>query len=160
MTKFLSVVVLLATGIFFVSGCTNTTPLNELLIKKNHANDYPINELPMYGNRDKTAEQKRFDEKLIEDTTKDGLSREDAANSLARLGWNYYYKDNKSTAIKRFNQAWLLDPNNQLALWGFAVISKDRGQTGEAINYYRMAIENGPENPSLQRDYENTLKLR
>ncbi|MDH3655513.1 MAG: hypothetical protein OEN21_14695 [Myxococcales bacterium] len=120
--------------------------------------DYPINELPMYGHIQKTADQKRADTRYIKEMTTGGRSREAAAVVAARLGWHIFYQGDCSTAIKRFNQAWLLDPKNQLALWGFAVISIDRAQVEEAIRYYRMAIESGPEDPSLRRDYENALK--
>ncbi len=120
--------------------------------------DYPINELPMYGHIQKTADQKRADTRYIKYMTEGGRSREAAADSAARVGWNMFYRGDCSTAIKRFNQAWLLDPKNQLALWGFAVISMDRAQVEEAIRYYRMALESGPEDPSLRRDYENALK--
>ena len=121
--------------------------------------DYPINELPMYGHIQKTADQKRVDTRYIKEMTTGGRSREAAAVVAARLGWHIFYQGDCSTAIKRFNQAWLLDPKNQLALWGFAVISIDRAQIEEAIRYYRMAIESGPEDPSLRRDYENALKM-
>jgi hypothetical protein len=121
--------------------------------------DYPINELPMYGHIQKTADQKRADTRYVKEMTTGGRSREAAAVVAARLGWHVFYQGDCSTAIKRFNQAWLLDPKNQLALWGFAVISIDRGQIEEAIRYYRMAIESGPEDPSLRRDYENALKM-
>jgi len=121
--------------------------------------DYTINELPMYGHLQKTADQKRSDKRYIKEMTESGRSREAAADSVARVGWNMYYQGYWSAAIKRFNQAWLLDPKNQLALWGFAAISIDRGHIEEAIRYFRMAIENGPEDPSLQRDYENALKM-
>lgn len=121
--------------------------------------DYPINELPMYGLREKTAEQKRADEAYIEAMTQDGKSRAEAAESAARMAWNIFYQGDKATAIRRFNQAWLLDPQNQLALWGFAVTCIDRGQLEDAIRYYRMAIEAGPENPGLQRDYDIALRM-
>ena len=120
--------------------------------------DYPIDELPMYGHIQKTADQKRADTRYIKYMTEGGRNREAAADSAARVGWNMFYRGDCSTAIKRFNQAWLLDPKNQLALWGFAVISIDRAEIEEAIRYYRMALESGPEDPSLRRDYENTLK--
>jgi hypothetical protein len=90
--------------------------------------DYPINELPMYGHIQKTADQKRADTRYIKYMTEGGRSREAAADSAARVGWNMFYRGDCSAAIKRFNQAWLLDPKNQLALWGFAVISIDRGR--------------------------------
>lgn len=114
-------------------------------------NNYPINELPMFGLRSKTTEQKRADEELIEYMTRDGKSKEQAAESFARLGWYSYKGENYSTAIKRFNQAWLLDPGNHLALWGFAVISFERDQIEESIRYFRMAIESAPENQNLKK---------
>lgn len=121
--------------------------------------DYPINKLPMYGRCEKTASQKRADEKFIEQMTQHPRSRTDAADYFARLGWNVLYKGDRSLAIKRFNQAWLLNPKSQLALWGFAAICLDRGQAKEAVSYFRMAIDSGPENPSLRRDYEAALKM-
>jgi hypothetical protein len=119
---------------------------------------YPINELPMYGERVKTPAQIRADKAFIKTATKGGKSREDAAEYFAQTGWNSFYKGDQTTAIKRFNQAWLLDPSNQHALWGFAVIAGGRNQIEEAVRFFRIAIENGPENPSLQRDYKFALK--
>ena len=122
------------------------------------AAEYPINELPMYGLREKTARQKRADKKYIRFMTKGGRSREEAAETAARNAWNVFYSGDKAMAIRRFNQAWLLDPDNQLALWGFAVTSIDRGDWDEALRYYRMAIEIGPHNPRLERDYRLGLR--
>jgi hypothetical protein len=119
--------------------------------------DYPINELPMYGHLTKTAAQKRADREYIEFMTKDGRSRSEAADIAAKAGWDFYYKGDHVTAIKRFNQAWLLDPDNQLALWGFAGICRDRDQLRDAITYFELAIEKGPDSPLLKRDYQNTL---
>lgn len=115
--------------------------------------DYAINELPMYGLREKTEAQKRADEDYIATVTRDGRTREDAAQVAAKNAWNIFYAGDKRTAIRRFNQAWLLDPDNQLALWGFAVTCIDRGQLERADEFYRMAIESGPFNPALERDY-------
>jgi len=123
------------------------------------AANYPINELPMYGGRDKTASQRQADETYIQEMTRGGRSREDAANEAAQVAWNVYYRGDKSTAIKRFNQAWLLDPDNRLALWGFAATCMDRGQIEHAVRFYRMALENGPEDPRLQYEYEVATRL-
>jgi Tfp pilus assembly protein PilF len=51
----------------------------------------------------------------------------------------------------------LLDPENSLALWGFAGICRDRGQMDDAIRYFEMAIQREPENAKLESDYQNTL---
>jgi len=119
--------------------------------------DYPTNELPMYGHLAKTAAQKRADKKYISYMTRHFDSRAEAADSAAKAGWDFYYKGDRTTAIKRFNQAWLLDPENQLALWGFAGICQDRGQLDEAIKYFEMALRHGPANAMLERDYRNAL---
>ncbi len=82
----------------------------------------------------------------------------EAAEIAAKNAWNVFYSGDKTMAIRRFNQAWPLDPDNPLALWGFAVISIDRGNWEAALRYYRMAMENDPDNPRLQRDYELALR--
>ena len=122
------------------------------------AAEYPINELPMYGLREKTAKQERADREYIRMMTRDGRSREEAAEAAAQNAWHVFYGGDKAMAIRRFNQAWLLDPSNQLALWGFAVTSIDRGDWDAALRYYRMAIESGPYNPRLERDYKQGLR--
>ncbi len=119
---------------------------------------YPINELPMYGLAEKTAAQKRADDEYIDRMTRGGRSRQAAALIAAKNAWNVFYSGDKPMAIKRFNQAWLLDPDNQLALWGFAVTCVDRGQYDEAARFYRLAIDSGPSNPGLERDYRLTLR--
>jgi hypothetical protein len=119
----------------------------------------PINELPMYGEAKKTAWQKQADDQFI----KSALPRffNDpviAAEYYSRTGWNHYYEGDKTLAIKRFNQAWLLEPRNRHALWGFAVISLERGDIRSAVRFYEMALENGPEHPKIREEYEKARR--
>ena len=120
--------------------------------------EFAINELPMFGHIQKTATQQQSDKRFLAQMTKDGRSPEAAADYVARVGWSAFNQGDRSLAIKRFNQAWLLNPKNQFALWGFAAICVDRGQVEEAVRYYRMAIDSGPENSKLQKDYEDALR--
>jgi len=120
--------------------------------------EFAINELPMFGHIQKTATQQESDKRFLAQMTKDGRSPEAAADYVARVGWSAFNQGDRSLAIKRFNQAWLLNPKNQFALWGFAAICVDRGQVEEAVRYYRMAIDSGPENSKLQKDYEDALR--
>lgn len=122
--------------------------------------DYPINELAMYGHVEKTPDLLRADETYIQRMTRNGMSREGASTTVAKLGWNTYYSGDCSRAMRLFNQAWLLDPDNQLALWGFAVISLERDQFEDSMHYFEMARQTGPENPALQEDYEHVSNLR
>ena len=120
--------------------------------------DYPINELPMYGQREKTRVQKQADARFIEMMMKRFESRAEAAEYFAQIAWNGYYEGDKAFAIRRFNQAWLLDPDNRHALWGFAVISLDRGESESALRFYEMAMEKGPDDPRLMAEYEQVRR--
>ena len=119
----------------------------------------PVNELPMFGGYEPTEWQKRTDKEFLAMTLPAFQGdREAAAEQFARTGWNLYYQDNNALAIKRFNQAWLLDRDNQHALWGFAVISRERGKSEAALGFYRMALEAGPAQPTLREEYESLLR--
>ena len=115
----------------------------------------PINELPMFGGYEKTAQQKRADEHLLQTVLPefDGDAMA-AAEHFAREGWNLYYRGDHQAAIKRFNQAWLLDARNTHALWGFAVISRERGQMDAALRLYRQALDTGAKDARLRQEYE------
>ncbi len=93
--------------------------------KKVFSQKRPINELPMYGFREKTAAQKNADNKFIKKAYEIG-TREKAVRDANRSGWKFLNKKDMKAAIKRFNQAWLLDQTNGDAYWGFATIVSDR----------------------------------
>jgi len=119
----------------------------------------PINELPMFGGFEKNAAQREADETFVAMA----LSRSDgdrivAAEQFAQMGWNFYYRGDKAKAIKRFNQAWLLDGDNQHALWGFAVIARERGKIDEAVRFYELALEMGPGPDKLVDEYEELTR--
>ena len=104
-----------------VCGCENKTPLNEL---------------PMYGGVQKTPEQEAADETFIQAAIKEYGTREKASDVVVQIGWSYLYKNDLRTAIKKFNQAWLLNSDNAQAYWGFGVVAanrRDLDQAGEMI---------------------------
>ena len=114
----------------------------------------------MYGGFSKTAGQQQADEEFLATVLpRFDDNRTVAAERFARMGWNLYYQDNRSSAIKRFNQAWLLDAGNQHALWGFAVISRDRGKRSDALRYYEMALAKGVEQAKLREEYEQLRRI-
>ncbi len=90
------------------------------------AQSLPINQLPMYGEREKTVEMKNADAELIAAVEKLGLTRPEAAKRAIQTGWSYWEKRDLATAMLRFNQAWLLDPENGNAYHGFALVTSDR----------------------------------
>ena len=61
----------------------------------------PINELPMYGETEKTAWQERADDQFITSVLPRFFNDPViAAEHYSRTGWNHYYGGDKSLAIK------------------------------------------------------------
>jgi len=92
-----------------------------------------INLQPEYGNADKTKEQLAEDRTFIETVLKQDTTRRKGSEHLVSLGFNYLARGDMETAMRRFNQAWLLDPKNENAYWGFGAIYG-------TFNDYDMAI--------------------
>jgi len=103
----------------------------------------PSNELPMYGGtHNPTIEENK-----------------DHSASSARLGWQYYYKGDLNTAIKRFNQSWMFDRKNAEAFWGFGLIMGRRAteenteiNLKESIAHLERAILLSNNNPRIMVD--------
>jgi len=90
--------------------------------------------LPKYGLLPKNAAQRAADEQFIAETGQefDG-DRKKAAIDIAERGWYLLRHGDAATAMKRFNQAWLLDPENGSALWGMAALRSQAGKFAEAL---------------------------
>ncbi len=101
----------------------------------------PSNLLPMYGNAEKPEAWKKADQDLIQAALDAGYSRESAAIKAVRRGWEFFAAGTHDDAMRRFNQAWLLDPNNGDAYHGFAVLTAVRnGSAVEVEMFFNMAI--------------------
>lgn len=104
-----------------------------------------INTVPMYGGTNKTESQKQADDEFVKNATETMGSREKAIEYTVQKAWELNDKNDLDTAMKRFNQVLLLDPNNADAYFGFGVISGKRGQIDEAIKYLHKALELKPD---------------
>ena len=110
----------------------------------------PSNEEPMYGGtHNPTVEQNK-----------------QQSASVASLGWQYFYKGDLKTAMKRFNQAWMLDRQNAEAFWGFGLIMGRRAyeentetNLNESINHLEKATKLTKNNSRIIVDlaFSNTL---
>lgn len=104
------------------------------------ADPLPTNQLPMYGGRVKTEEMKNADADFIASMEKQGLSRAEGARQMLKLGWTAWSKRDMATAMARFNQAWLLDPENGNVYHGFALVSAVRGDAPSDVErLFRLA---------------------
>ena len=78
----------------------------------------------MYGGMDRSAvpELKAADEQFISSVPKQFGSRERASQLWMGQGYRFYQRDELDIAMKRLNQAWLLNPRNPEAYMGFGAI--------------------------------------
>ena len=74
------------------------------------------------------------------------------AKSAVELGWNYFNKGDSETALKRFNQALILDPNFAPAYFGMAYVYSAQNKLDLAIENYRKSIE---KDPTFSHSYSN-----
>ncbi|WP_201985456.1 tetratricopeptide repeat protein [Hymenobacter rubidus] len=116
-----------------------------------------INLLPMYGGFKKSRALRLADARFLADSDQRFASRKAAAAHFAEKGWEFFRKDDLSTAIKRFNQAWLLDSTNASAYWGFGVVESSRHHNTDALGYFRQSIRHDPTNHRIFVDMALSL---
>lgn len=99
-----------------------------------------INLQPKYGLQPKNEAQKAADAKLLAsiDAHYKG-NRKKAAEDVSARGWQLLRQGAISDAMKRFNQAWLLDSSNGNALWGMAAIQAGLGKLNESLQLFAEA---------------------
>jgi len=97
----------------------------------------PINLLPKYGELPKNEAQKLVDAEFIAliDAQYKG-DRKKASGELADMGWQFLRQGKVDDAMRRFNQAWLLDHANGRALWGMANIQGGTKDPASALKLY------------------------
>lgn len=108
-----------------------------------------INQLPKYGGGPKNAAQVEADRRLLEGVDAQfGGDRPRAAREAAQRGWDEFRRGRHDDAMRRFNQAWLIDPTNGAALWGMAAVSGVRGQRSASLALFAEA------EPSMRGDID------
>ncbi len=121
-------------------------------------NKTPINQIPMYGNVPPTPQEQEAHDRFIKEVIEGAGSREAAIKQSLALAWSYYNKKDFETAMKRFNQTWLLDHNNADVYWGFGLLLRERGQHNEALKMYDKALEINPDMPEVYNNRGNLYK--
>ncbi len=131
-----NVLVVLLAFAFGIVGCAGTSPPR---------GSSPIDQVPMYGGMDRSAYPalRSADETFIQGVTREFGSREAASHNYATYAFELYRKDDLNRAMQRFNQAWLLNPNNPQVFWGFASVLHDRGDYCQSIGLMEKALELG-----------------
>ncbi len=98
------------------------------------------NLLPKYGLAQKNEAQLAADKEFFAVIDKHySGDRKKAAEDAAKRGWQFFRQGDMETAMKRFNQAWLLDNKNGTALWGMAAIQCKAGKIDESMKLFSEA---------------------
>lgn len=136
------------TILIFASSAFNTT----------YAQDISL--LPKYGSLPKNEAQKLSDKKFIAiiDEYYKG-NRKKAAEEISAHGWLFLRKNSVTDAIRRFNQAWLLDHSNGNALWGMAAIQANTGKIDDSLNLFKEAERSIGNDIDFSVDYAKAIGI-
>lgn len=132
--------------LFGLTGCS-TLPIEQ-------RPDY----VPMYGQPETPRPEflKGADEAFIKKASSEfGGNRELASMAWAAVGEDYMSKGDTYNAMRRYNQAWLLNPNNYVCYWGFGRVMLERHEYDEALKYFEKAkqlINDDYQKPALISD--------
>ncbi|NTV13041.1 MAG: hypothetical protein HGA96_03770 [Desulfobulbaceae bacterium] len=99
-----------------------------------------INLQPKYGLTQKNETERAADAKFlasIDDYYKG--NRKKAAEEVSARGWTLLRQGNASDAMRRFNQAWLIDNANGSAIWGMAAIQAGSSKIAVSLKLFEEA---------------------
>ncbi|MFH1346202.1 MAG: tetratricopeptide repeat protein [Pseudomonadota bacterium] len=120
----------------------------------------PTNEQPFFGFVAKDAAQKAADEKFVKAMLEAAGTREKAFDETTKRGWRAVTKGNAGEAAQRFNQAFLLAPEQSGVYHGFAVIAQMRFRDNDfADEMFRIARKQPNPLKSLNADYGKMLLI-
>lgn len=100
-----------------------------------------IDNVPMYGQPQIPRPQvlKAADEVFINQAVAGLGSREIASKAWAAQADKYIAENNLDFAMRRYNQSWLLNPNNYQPYWGFGRVMLEWGKIDESLEHFEKA---------------------
>ena len=103
--------------------------------------DDPTEKLPMFGQPAIARSEglKNKDETFIRESALRYGNRSAASKALAAEGWIAARRGVFDVAMRRFNQAWLLNPKNYQVFWGFGAVLSEQGKLPEALEQLETA---------------------
>jgi Tfp pilus assembly protein PilF len=120
--------------------------------------DNDISLQPEYGNFEKNELQKADDESFKKDILKYYKGDTNAASKkMSDLGFTYLYdKGDLVTAMRRFNQAYILNSKNADAYYGFGTIFFNLAAMEKAREQFDKGLEIDPKHSKILTDYGTT----
>ena len=96
---------------------------------------------PMYGGVEKTQAHIKSDKIFIKECIEQFGTIDSSVNHYIDHAWRYYYNNSLESAMKRFNQVWLLNPDYPDSYFGFASLLESQGMQIDAEEYYKLGLE-------------------
>lgn len=101
--------------------------------------------MPMYGGKKLTKQLEASNATFIQTATKAAGSKEKAFDTVLQNGWvAMFQKNDFDTAMRRFNQAWLLDSSRYESYWAFGVLHGMKGEAQESVKMLEKALKIAP----------------
>ena len=116
--------------------------------------------LPKYGSGQKTEAQLAADAALLAAVDRMyGGDRNKAAQSAVAHGWHAFRAGRYAQAMRRFNQAWLIDASNGQAYWGMGAVRGASGKSQEALLLLQEAAPLVGDDIDFEVDFARALGL-
>jgi tetratricopeptide (TPR) repeat protein len=96
-----------------------------------------IDNIPMYGQPETARPDflKKADEEFMQEAVTRFGTRENASKAWFAVAEEFMQKGDLDLAMRRYNQSWLLNPNNYQPYWGFGRVMLQQDKLAEAIKY-------------------------
>ena len=120
----------------------------------------PINEQPFFGFAAKASNEKAEDEKFVSAVIGAAGSREKAFEEVTKRAWRAIQAGKIREAALRFNQAFLVSPEQSSVYHGFAVVAQARFNDLDAADeLFRTALKQPNPVKALRADYGRLLLI-
>lgn len=74
-------------------------------------------------------------------------------------GWEFLSQGDKETAMRRFNQAWLLNAHNGIARWGMGAIEASLGHFDSSLSLFLEAEKSLGDNANFNADFAKAIGM-
>lgn len=120
----------------------------------------PTNEQPFFGFAEKNPEEKAGDEKFVKAIVAATGTREKAFEEVTKRAWRALNTGKIHEAALRFNQAFLISPEESAVYHGFAVVAQFRFNDFEASDeLFKIALKQPDPVKALRADYGRMLLI-
>jgi Flp pilus assembly protein TadD len=121
----------------------------------------PVNEAPFFNFAELTPSQRAANESFVREFLQRIPDRSEAAQTASDAGWQALFtRGDYATAARRFNQAYLLSPNESMVYHGFAAVAASRFHDFEfADELFRIAARMNSPSKALRADHGRVLLM-